>query len=188
MKPYDPENAPPEESPIAVTSSHPEARATGVDAGCYPREIALDFPVGDGRTGRCHIRLFRPADEAKEQNASDGGLVVAFVEAPPGGGGFDLAQYAASIANALCERENLSPDRLLYIDHDQDRGSRLAQWAVLLGPHVMQSYGSLVSEGAFDNEAFCLVAFDFQSGALTNPRFTPLSRLDIEGILGEPFA
>lgn len=166
----------------------PVSRASGVQ---LLREVALDFPTGDGRVGRCRARLFLAPDVATP-DPLDGAtpapaLVVALVGQPRGGGGWELSNYAPTIATTLCAQESLAPDRLIYIDHDEERGTRLAQWAVMMGPDALVAMGAAASRGEALGEGFALVAFDFAAGALVNPRFTPLSRFDAEELIGGSF-
>lgn len=174
---YDPETPP-------VSAAHDNPPPSNSASGApLRREIALEFPIGDGRTGRCQACLFRVADAA---SADDECLIVALIEAPPGGGGFHLSLYAGAIAGALCVRERIPPDRLLYIDHDREAGARMSEWAILLGPQALYAFTTMVSQGTFSGDTFHLVAFDFEAGALVHPRFTPLSRLDVETFIGGP--
>lgn len=150
-----------------------ECRATD----CSPDLI--EFEVGDGRLGRAQVSLFAPAAPDEP--------TAALVEAPPGGGGYPISLHAPAIAEAICARARIAPENLLYIERDQAAAHRLADLAIFLGPQATFAYTVAASEDGLPLEVFHLVAFDFVAGALANPRVTPLSRLDVEELLGTDF-
>ena len=167
-----------------MENENPSASGKARAAARLLRDVTLEFPTGDGRTGHALARLFCESDAVLDSNS----IVVAIVEAPAGAGGYNLTHYTCAIAQKLCDQERLSPDRLLYLAHDGDYANRLADWSILLGPLATFAYTVMVEDGALDREAFYLVAFDWVAGALANPRLTPLSRLEVEELVGGDFS
>lgn len=152
-----------------------DSPATGPDAGTQPAftlDLVADAPA------RALVRVFVSHD------SSDKAPVVALVEQSLGT--FDPALYATSIASEICRRESLPFERLLLITRDRFRFERVADWTILLGPLEMMAQQERVLHGEEETEAFELIAFDVEAGALVRPRRTPLSRADVEEIIGGP--
>lgn len=147
----------------------------GPGAGAQPAftlDLVADAPA------RARVRVFVSHDSSTDAP------VVALVEQSLGT--FDPALYATSIASEICRRESLPFERLLLITRDRFRFERVADWTILLGPFEMMAQQERVLHGEEESEAFELVAFDVEAGALVRPRRTPLSRADVEEIVGGP--
>ena len=65
-------------------------------------------------------------------------------------------------------------------------GGSEIDWTILLGPFEMMAQQERVLRGEEETEAFELVAFEVEARALVRPRRTPLSRADVEEIVGGP--
>lgn len=148
---------------------------SGPGAGVRPAfnlDLVADAPA------RVLVRVFISHDSSTDAP------VVALVEQSVGT--FDPALYATSIASEICRRECLPFERLLLITRDRFRFERVADWTILLGPFEMMAQQERVLHGEEETEAFELVAFDVEAGALVRPRRTPLCRADVEEIVGGP--
>ena len=152
-----------------------ESNAVTPDDAQRVREWSFDL-VADA-PARALVRVF----VSQESNDSP---VVALVEQSLGT--FDPALYATSIASEICRRESLPFERLLLITRDRFRFERVADWTILLGPFEMMAQQERVLRGEEETEAFELVAFEVEARALVRPRRTPLSRADVEEIVGGP--
>lgn len=148
----------------------------GSCAGEQVREFGLDL-VADS-PARALVRVFTSHDAGADTPT------IALVEQSLGT--FDPALYATSIASEICRREALPFEQLLLITRDRFRFERVADWTILLGPLEMMAQQQRVLHGTEETEAFDLVAFDVEAGALVRPRRTPLSRADVEEIVGSP--
>ncbi len=148
---------------------------SGPGAGAEPAftlDLVADAPA------RALVRLFISHDRG------DNAPVVALVEQCLGT--FDPALYATSIASEICRRESLPFERLLLLTRDRFRFERVADWTILLGPFEMMAQQERVLHGEEETEAFELVAFDVEAGALVRPRRTALCRADVEEIVRGP--
>ena len=76
--------------------------------------------------------------------------------------GTSVTYWNYKIAELLCIEYNISPEKLLFIEHNPDMGSKLENYA----------------------ETFDIVKFDITNDQFSNPSWERISREDVEKMIG----
>lgn len=77
--------------------------------------------------------------------------------------GTSITQAACLLVAQICEKFKLNPEKLIYIEHNPDMHSKLS----------------------FYDEEFFEVTFDRHNGTFANPRYTQLTKEQVQHYFGE---
>ena len=75
--------------------------------------------------------------------------------------GTSITQVSTSLAMQICEKLNIDPKNLVYIEHSPDMNSRLS----------------------FYNENYYLVEFEIVAGKLSDPKYKKLTEEELKSII-----
>ncbi len=95
--------------------------------------------------------------------AKDGKIVVIATELYDKNPGTSVTQWNTNLATVLCRENGIAPDKLIFIEHTPDKGSKLA----------------------FYNETFYKVDFEWDGDKFINPNWKKISKDTVENLLKE---
>lgn len=75
--------------------------------------------------------------------------------------GTSISRWSAQLATAICKELKIDPSQLIFIEHNPDRQSKLD----------------------FYKETFDIVEFDRDGDLFTNPRWTRISKKEVDDML-----
>ena len=101
---------------------------------------------------RCGLKIIEKA----------GKIIVIATELYDDNPGSSVTECNALLATNMCAGKNIDPQKLVFIEHTPDRGSKLSCY----------------------NETFFLVHFDWDGSKFINPRWEEKTKAEVDNLIG----